>query len=134
MTRPTATTAVAPTPVDSGTRKNLAASYVNFVVVAVVGVLVNPLLLGALGPLMFGVWKSLQKYLDFATLADGRAAQALKWIVASRTTLTDAERRRDVGAAIIVWVRWLPVAALVAAALAFAMPLLIKGIPDDVRS
>lgn len=134
MTRPMATTAVAPTPVDSGTRKNLAASYVNFVVVAVVGVLVNPLLLGALGPLMFGVWKSLQKYLDFATLADGRAAQALKWIVASRTTLTDAERRRDVGAAIIVWVRWLPVTALVAAALAFAMPLLIKGIPDDVRS
>jgi O-antigen/teichoic acid export membrane protein len=120
--------------VDSDTRRNLGAYYLNFLVVAAVGFVVNPLLLGALGPLMFGVWKSLQRYLDFATVADGRAAQALKWIVASRTTLTDAERRRDVGAAIIVWTRWLPIATVVAAALAFAMPLLIKGIPDDVRT
>lgn len=119
---------------DSDTRRNLGAYYLNFLVVAVVGFIVNPLLLSALGPLMFGVWKSLQRYLDFATVADGRAAQALKWIVASRTTLTDAERRRDVGAAIIVWTRWLPIATVVAAALAFAMPFLIRGIPDDVRT
>lgn len=119
--------------VDSGTRRNLGAYYVNFVVVAAVGFVANPLLLGALGPLMFGVWKSLQRYLDFATVADGRASQALKWIVASRTTFGDLEKRRDVGAAIIVWIRWLPVAALVAAALAVAMPLLIRGIPDDLR-
>ncbi|BBY49383.1 hypothetical protein MARA_28510 [Mycolicibacterium arabiense] len=119
---------------DSDTRRNLGAYYLNFLVVAAVGFIVNPLLLGALGPVMFGVWRSLQRYLDFATVADGRAAQALKWIVASRTTLTDAERRRDVGAAVIVWVRWLPMAALAAAALAFATPLLIKGIPDDART
>jgi O-antigen/teichoic acid export membrane protein len=120
--------------VDSGTRRNFATYYLNFVVMAAVGFVVNPLLLGALGPLMFGVWKSLQRYLDFATVADGRASQALKWIVASRITLTDQERRRDVGAAIIVWFRWLPAAALVAAVVTVAVPLLIKGIPDDARS
>lgn len=119
---------------DSGTRRNVAAYYLNFIVMAVVGVIVNPLLLGALGPALFGVWKSLQRYLDFATVADGRAAQALKWIVASRTSLSDAEKQRDVGAAITVWFRWLPVAALVAAGVTAAMPFLIKGIPDDART
>ena len=119
---------------DSGTRRNVAAYYLNFIVMAAVGVIVNPLLLGALGPALFGVWKSLQRYLDFATVADGRASQALKWIVASRTSLPDADKRKDIGAAITVWFRWLPVAALVASGVTAAMPLLIKGIPDDART
>jgi O-antigen/teichoic acid export membrane protein len=120
--------------VDSGTRRNIVTYYLNFVVVAAVGFIVNPLLLGALGPVLFGIWKSLQRYLDFATVADGRASQALKWIVASRSTLSDQERRRDIGAAIIVWFYWLPAAALVAAGVTLAVPLLIRGIPEDARS
>lgn len=119
---------------DSDTRRNIFAYYLNFAVVALVGFVINPLLLGALGPLMFGVWKSLQRFLDFATVADGRASQALKWIVASRTAFANEEKRRDVGAAIIVWIRWLPVAGLVAAGVTAAVPLLINGIPDDVRT
>lgn len=119
---------------DPGTRRNLVAYYLNFTVVAVAGFIVNPLLLGALGPLMFGVWKSLQRFLDFATVADGRASQALKWIVASRTTLTDQERRRDIAAAIIVWFQWLPAAVLVAVGITVGLPLLINGIPNDMRS
>lgn len=119
---------------DSGTRRNVLTYYLNLVVVAAAGFLVNPLLLNALGPALFGVWKSLQRFLDFATVADGRASQALKWIVASRSTFTVDERRRDVGAAIIVWFRWLPAAALVAAAVTAGVPLLIRGIPDDARA
>lgn len=119
--------------VDAGTRRNVIAYYLNFVVAAAIGFIVSPFLLSALGPLMFGVWKSLQRYLDFATVADGRASQALKWIVASRTALTDEEKRRDIGAAINVWFRWLPAATLIAAGITMAMPLLIKGIPDDAR-
>ncbi|WP_328351419.1 oligosaccharide flippase family protein [Mycobacterium sp. NBC_00419] len=119
---------------DSGTRRNIITYYLNYVVTAAASFIVSPLLLSALGPLMFGVWKSLQRYLDFATVADGRASQALKWIVASRTAHPDEDKRRDVGAAIIVWFRWLPAAALVAAGVTVAIPLLIKGIPDDARS
>lgn len=119
---------------DSGTRKNFASYYLNFVVMAAVGFIVNPLLLTALGPLIFGVWKSLQRYLDFATVADGRASQALKWIVASRSAHSDLDRQRDVGAAIRVWLHWLPAAALVAAAVTVTLPILIRGIPDDYRS
>ena len=119
---------------EADTRRNVLAYYLNFSVVALVGLAVNPLLLGALGPLLFGAWKSLQRYLDFATVADGRASQALKWIVASRTTLSQEEKQRDVGAAIIVWFRWLPATMLVATAVTVAIPLLIKGMPEDTRS
>ena len=84
--------------VDTETRRNFFAYYANFIATAVIGFFINPLMLAALGPLVFGVWKSLQRYLDFATLADGRSAQALKWIVASRSNLPDDEKRRDIGA------------------------------------
>ncbi|MCV7061974.1 oligosaccharide flippase family protein [Mycolicibacterium vaccae] len=105
----------------------------NFIVVAIVGFIVNPLLLAALGPLMFGIWKSLQRYLDFATVADGRASQALKWVVASRSGYSDDEKRRDIGAAIMIWMRWLPAAAIVAGGVTLASPLLISGIPEDSK-
>lgn len=117
---------------ESDTRRNLLAYYLNFSVMAVVGFIINPLLLSALGPLTFGVWKSLQRFLDFATVADGRASQALKWIVAHRTALTDLDKQRDIGAAVIIWFRWLPAAAIVVGAITFAVPLLITGIPTDV--
>ncbi|WP_149480402.1 hypothetical protein [Mycolicibacterium sp. P1-18] len=119
---------------DSGTKRNLATYYANFLIVGVTGFIVNPLLLGALGPLLFGVWKSLQRYLDFATVADGRASQALKWIVASRTALSTEERQRDIAAAVHVWFRWLPVAFVVAGAITVGMPLLIDDIPVDLKA
>ncbi|MCV7212060.1 hypothetical protein [Mycolicibacterium canariasense] len=119
---------------DSDTRRNVVVFYLNFVVLAVVGLVVNPLLLGALGPVMFGIWKSLQRYLDFATVADGRASQALKWIVASRAALGDEERRRDIGAAITVWLRWLAATVTVSIGVTAALPFLIKGIPSHVMT
>lgn len=119
---------------EKDTRRNILTYYFNFLVVAIVGFIVNPLLLGGLGPVLFGVWKSLQRYLDFATVADGRASQALKWIVAHRSKLTDDERRRDIGGAVVIWFRWLPAAVLVAVAIAIGAPLLVKGIPVEARS
>ncbi|KQY60561.1 hypothetical protein ASD11_14080 [Aeromicrobium sp. Root495] len=116
----------------SPVRRNAAASYVNFVVVAIVGVIVNPLLAGALGASAFGVWKSCQKAIDFATVADGRATQALKWIIAYRSGETDpGVLRRSVGASLAVWVLLVPIVAIIATLIAFALPLMLSGIPDD---
>lgn len=119
---------------DTDTRRNFFAYYLSFIVMAVAGFIVNPILLAAFGPVMFGVWKSLQKFLDFAAVADGQASQALKWIVATRSGYSAQERRRDIGAAITVWVRWLPATILVVCAVTVAMPLLIRGIPHDMRA
>ena len=120
--------------VDRDTRWNFITYLMNFAVVAAIGLWVNPLLLAGLGPIMFGVWKSLQRFLDFATLADGRASQALKWIVASRTTFSEYEKRQDVGAAVIVWIRWLPAAILLATGVAVATPILINGVPVSEKA
>ncbi|WP_313675213.1 oligosaccharide flippase family protein [Mycolicibacterium sp.] len=120
--------------VDTETRRNFFAYYANFIATAVIGLLINPALLGALGPLMFGLWKSLQRYLDFATLADGRSSQALKWIVAGRDGLSPEEKRRDVGAAILVWFQWFPAAALAVGGITLAIPFLVKDIPPEAMN
>lgn len=119
--------------VDSNTRRNVLSYYLNFIVVALAGLIVNPILLSGFGPVVFGVWKSLQRFLDFATLADGRASQALKWIVASRVNHSNLERRRDIASAVIVWLWWLPMVIMVSIAVTAAVPLLINNIPDDLR-
>lgn len=118
---------------DADTRRNFYTYYISFTVVAVAGLIVNPILLAAFGPVLFGVWKSLQKFLDFASIADGQAAQALKWVVATRMALGDDERRRDIGAAVGVWLRWLPATVMVGVGVTVALPYLVRGIPADMR-
>lgn len=113
----------------SPSKLNVLSNYLNFAVVAVVGLVVNPLLLGFLGPATFGIWKACQRFLDFATVADGRATQALKWVVAHRSgTNTPEDNQRDVGATIVVWLLWLPVLLIISTALTFALPSLIRDL------
>lgn len=113
----------------SPAKLNAATNYLNFIVLALLGFFINPILLGSLGTATFGVWKACQKFLDFATVADGRATQALKWIVAFRTDDADVdEKRRDVGAALLVWVLFLPLLVLVTLGIVIALPSLISGL------
>ncbi|GAA2955094.1 hypothetical protein V2V91_02635 [Microbacterium schleiferi] len=112
--------------------KNLLSYYLNFVVVALVGIVINPIMLMIMGPSSFGTWKALQRYLDFASVADGRATQALKWLVANRTALSPDEKRRDLGAAVRVWLFWLPALVGIAVLITIAVPLLVADIPDDL--
>ncbi|MFL2000088.1 lipopolysaccharide biosynthesis protein [Microbacterium sp. A1-JK] len=117
--------------VTSASRKNLLSYYANFAVVALAGLVVNPLLLSALGSQNFGVWKAIQRYLDLASVADGRSTQALKWVVANRNHLSSDEKRRDIGAALVVWLLWLPVLLVIAAAVTFFLPALINGLSSE---
>ncbi len=113
----------------SAARRNIAAGYFNLGVIALIGLAVNPYLLSFLGATTFGIWRAVQRLLDFATVADGRSTQALKWVVAYRTGAEDDERnRRDVGAAVGVWLIWLPVLSLVSGGITLALPSLIKGV------
>ncbi|GAB2644102.1 hypothetical protein GCM10027270_35050 [Nocardioides ginkgobilobae] len=107
----------------SNSQKNLLAYYANFGVVAALGLIANPILLGYLGSNIFGAWKSLQRFFDFASVADGRATQATKWIIASHHgQQNELGKRQAFGAGLIVWACWLPLTALVAAALIALVP------------
>ena len=91
-------------------RRHAFALHTNFVVLALLGLVVNPVVLGSVGAVAFGLWKTAQQAVGFVTLADGRATHALKWVVASRDGRADGDvLRRDVGAALVVWLLWLPV-------------------------
>ncbi len=99
---------------------------------ALLGLAINPLLVQSLGPTDFGIWKSLLRLLDLSGVADGRATQALKWIVAHGSGKDDdLSLRRAVGAAILMWLFWLPVLLLAVSGVVYLLPSLINGITAD---
>ncbi|RYC05808.1 oligosaccharide flippase family protein [Nocardioides zhouii] len=110
-------------------RRHAVALHTNFLVLALLGLVVNPIVLGAVGSVAFGIWKTAQQALTFVTLADGRSTQALKWVVASRDgEVQGDELRRDVGATLVVWLLWLPVSLAAAVLLVgLALPRLVDG-------
>ncbi|MET4330384.1 O-antigen/teichoic acid export membrane protein [Bradyrhizobium sp. i1.15.2] len=116
----------------SGTKLNAIALYANFVVMALLGLAINPLLVQSLGATDFGIWKSLLRLLDLSGVADGRATQALKWIIAHGSKRDDElNLRRAIAAAILMWLFWLPVLLFAVSAVVYFLPSLITGITAD---
>ena len=113
------------------TKLNALALHANFFILAAIGLVVNPLMVRSLGAQDFGTWKACLKILDLSSVADGRATQALKWIVAHRSEQADDDRkRRDVGAALAIWLLWMPLLIGALAIVIIALPRLINGISD----
>ncbi|MCK1485647.1 hypothetical protein IVB25_23880 [Bradyrhizobium sp. 193] len=116
----------------SDTKLNAVALYGNFVAMALLGLFVNPLLIHNLGAADFGIWKSCLRILDLSGVADGRATQALKWIIAHRANQANvAELRRGIGASIAIWLLWLPLLSLAVSLVVYALPWLISSISAD---
>ncbi|WP_375305438.1 hypothetical protein WI560_25735 [Bradyrhizobium sp. A11] len=116
----------------NGTRLNAIALYANFFVMALLGLAINPLLVQSLGAADFGIWKSLLRLLDLSGVADGRATQALKWIVAHGARKDDdLTLQRAVAAAILMWLFWLPVLLLAVSGVVYFLPSLINGVAAD---
>ena len=74
----------------------------------------NPFLLSSLGSYLYGAWRVLWRLTGYLWATSGRSAQALQAAIANRQRSTDDdERRRLVGASIVVWVLFLPVLLVV---------------------
>lgn len=94
-----------------------------------VGLIVNPLLVGALGTTDFGIWKICQRLLSFVSAAEGQSTQGLKWTLAAKQADDDLEaKRRDIGSAMIVWVMLFPVLAIVGALVAWFSPSFVNDV------
>lgn len=110
-------------------KKNTFAYYANFFTNVLLTFLFTPILVKYLGTTYFGVWKTTQKLLDFASAADGRSAQALKWIIANQEASDDDDRkRRAVGSALRISIYFLPILSLLLAVLVFLAPSAIRGL------
>ena len=80
-----------PTP-DSGTTTRLTqraylnalAALLDYAAKLGVGFLITPVLVGALGRSLFGVWEMLGRLIGYLSAADGRPTEALKLIIAKR--------------------------------------------------
>src|SRR5438045_4743268 len=96
-----------------------------------VGLVVTPIVLTGLGRSLFGVWEMLNRLVTYMSAADGRPTEALRLIVSSRQAVEDdALQRRSVGAALLIWVLFLPLIAAVGAILIWIAPTITQVAPE----
>ncbi len=89
---------------------NVKSGLVLFLINSITAFIINPMLVNYFGAHLFGIWKSIDKYLGFASIADGKGSQALKWVIAKHESSNDNELgQRFVGSAIIIWFIFLPI-------------------------
>jgi O-antigen/teichoic acid export membrane protein len=92
---------------------------------------VTPIVVSGLGSSLFGVWEMLRQAVGYMTAADGRPMDALRLVVASEQSSADGGRlRRNVGAALGVWLVFLPVVALAGTTLVWFAPVITKVGPE----
>jgi len=112
---------------------NAVASGLEYAAQFSVSFVVNPILVGGLGSFLYGVWQVLSRLKGYLSAASGRPTEAMKWAVAHRQSSPDAEeKRRLMGAAVVVWMLFLPVMGAGGFALAWYAPGLLKVPPASV--
>ena len=73
------------------------------------GFFVSPLIVRSLGVELYGAWTMIQQCTGYLTLSDMRPATALRIAIGTTQHAVDEEtHRRQIGAAVIVWLRMLP--------------------------
>ena len=83
---------------------------------------------------MFGIWTSIQKYFTFASVADGRTTQALKWIIAKNESHnSDVDKKSAIGSAVVISVLLIPISLIVLSIIIYLLPHLINNLsPSDI--
>ncbi len=110
---------------------NAIASLFNYGAQLVANLVVTPILVSGLGASLFGVWEMLRQSVGYMTAADGRPTDALRLVIANQQARDDARaKRRYVGAALAVWLLFLPVVALAGTILVWLAPLITKVGPE----
>src|SRR5207302_2048151 len=96
-----------------------------------VGLVVTPIVVAGLGRSLFGVWEMLNRLVTYMSAADGRPTEALRLVVSSRQAVEDdALQRRAVGAALLIWVLFLPLIAAAGAILIWIAPTITQVAPE----
>lgn len=112
---------------------NALTSYLNFAISSVLVFFISPYLVNFLGSYSFGVWKSIQKILTFATVADGRATQALKWVIANDEGNTEFNVKQEaVGSSLKVWLYFLPFMLIIIGVLVWNLPNFINNLNQSM--
>src|SRR5439155_1426307 len=110
---------------------NAIASLLDYAAKLVVGFVVTPIVVAALGRSLFGTWEMLNRLVTYMSAADGRPTEAIRLMVANRQAVDDATtQRRYVGAALAVWLLFLPVITAAGGLVIWLAPGVTKAAPD----
>ncbi|HSV40500.1 MAG TPA: hypothetical protein VLI04_17185, partial [Nocardioidaceae bacterium] len=111
---------------------NAVASGLDYGVRAGVELAVTPLLVGGLGPAVYGAWRVLWQWSGYVWGASGRSAQSLQFAIANRQhTASDQEKRELVGAALVVWLLFVPLVVAAGALGVWLAPVILDVAPDQ---
>ncbi len=92
---------------------------------------VTPFLVSGLGSTIFGVWKVLEQFANYTSMADIKATEVLKWAVAKdRETIPEEELRRYVTTTFILVLLILPFLLIAGAILTWFSPT-ITGVEPE---
>ena len=106
------------------------ASLVDYAAQTATTLVVTPIVVGSLGSSLYGVWEMLRQGVGYMSAADGRPMDALRLVVASQQANPDEARlRRHVGAALRVWLVFLPLVLIAGGVLVRLAPAMTKVSP-----
>ncbi len=93
----------------------------------IVGFLLTPLMVLGLGNYFFGMWQILNRLIGYITPVSGRPGFALKAKLANAQASCDyAQKRRDVGSTIVIWVMFLPLLIIIGGSVSWFVPFWVR--------
>lgn len=111
-----------PVPLTRRASLNVVAFALDLGVKTGVGLVLTPVLVDRLGTVLFGVWEMLARLGGYLAAIGGRPAEALRLVISNRQTAAGADHRRALGAALVVWLLFLPLAVAAAAVMVWLAP------------
>jgi O-antigen/teichoic acid export membrane protein len=110
------------------------ASLLDYTAQIAVTLFVTPIVVGRLGASLFGIWEMLRQAVGYMSAADGRPMDALRLVVAADQGKPDAGRlRRNIAAALVAWLIFLPLAMIAGGVLIWLSPT-IAGVGPEMSA
>lgn len=98
----------------------------------VVSFVITPVLVAGLGSMLFGVWQVLTRTVSYIAGADGRPAQALKFVMAGQQSTDDVRVKREaIGSALGAWMIMTPVLGAIGLVIIWLSPM-ITNVPVEL--
>ena len=108
------------------------ASLLDYSVKALVSLVITPILVTTLGRSLYGMWEMLGRMIGYMAATDGRPSEALRLVISQNQAADVTEKRRAIGAALVVWVLMLSLVAIVGGSLSWLAPTLTHA-PEAQR-
>ena len=118
--------AMSRTEFSTGTKNFLSSTGIYFALM-IGGFFTTPVLLEYLGPVVFGIYKSIQKMFGFGQVSEGRVSETLKLKLGENIDKENSTLKPLFSRAISVWLRYLPLALLVYGGIALSSPFWLKA-------